>query len=159
MEVGQEFYLIRLECFPQGRGGGRINNIRFQGGRTYNCYSDALTFTFLLEPACEGEGAFINRNRQAGARTLTENSSSFVELLNCLTKTDCLIDIQQVVSMLIESGDAFGGEPSSECKYEIVERKLSLDLAVRDCDVSFERINVSNFGFNEVDSSIQQCLP
>src|SRR6185369_15083334 len=62
------------------------------------------------------------------------------------------------MSVLVEAGYAFRGQAASERKYEIVVRKLSFDLAMRDRDVSFEWIDAGNFGFDEVDTAIQQCL-
>ena len=89
---------------------------------------------------------------------MTKNSSTFVKLLNCFSKTDCLIDIQQMMCVLVEPRDAFGCEAPSESKYEVVVGKLSFNLAVGNDDASFKGIDVGDFSFDEVDSSIQHCL-
>src|SRR4051812_13160476 len=64
-----------------------------------------------------------------------------------------------MMGMFVETGDEFSRQTPAEGKHEIVVRKLSFDLATRDSDGSFVRIDVGNFGFNEVDSSIQHRVP
>src|SRR5215216_5262635 len=60
-----------------------------------------------------------------------------------------------MVSMFIEAGDLFGCQPPPEGEDEIVVGQLSFNLPMRDADFSFERIDVSDFGFDEVDSPTQ----
>ncbi len=60
-----------------------------------------------------------------------------------------------MVRVFIEARDLFGCEPAAQSKDQIVERKLSFDLAMRDDHFSFEWIDVCDFGFDEVDSAVQ----
>src|SRR6476620_156409 len=60
-----------------------------------------------------------------------------------------------MMSMFVKTGDEFGRQTPAEGKHKIVVRKLSFDLAMRDSEGSFVRIDVGNFGFDEVESSIQ----
>src|SRR4026207_49843 len=82
-----------------------------------------------------------------------------MEVLDGFAKLHCLIDIQQMVSMFIETSNSLRCQPPSEGEYQIVVRQRSLYLTMRDGHFSFERIDVGNFGFNEVHSSIQHPLP
>ena len=60
--------------------------------------------------------------------------------------------------MFVESRDALCCQTSSQSKHEIIEGKLSFDLAVGNRDGSFKRIDMGDFSFNEVDFSIQHGL-
>ena len=64
-----------------------------------------------------------------------------------------------MVSVFVEAGDLFSCESATQREDEIVVRKFSFNLAVRDDHLSFERIDVSNFRLDEVHSSIQHLAP
>src|SRR5215213_10173609 len=109
---------------------------------------------FLFQQMCQRERGFVHGNRQSSAKTLPEDSSSFVKLFDGFAKFERLVDIQQVVSMFIEASDSFGCQPPAQSEDEIVIRELSFNFTMRDRHFSFERIDVGNFGFDEVHSSI-----
>jgi hypothetical protein len=56
-------------------------------------------------------------------------------------KPDGFVDIEQMMGVFVETGDALCGQPASQSKHEIVVRELSLDFTVRDSDSLFGRID------------------
>src|SRR5688572_1812005 len=60
-----------------------------------------------------------------------------------------------MVSMFVETLDSLGRQPASKREYEVVEGELSLNVTMGNVHFSFERIDVGDFGFDEVHSPIQ----
>src|ERR1051325_10261352 len=63
-----------------------------------------------------------------------------------------------MVSVFVEAGDSFGGEPAAKSENEVVVSKSSFNLTVRDGHDPLKRIDARDFCFNEVNFSIQQRL-
>src|ERR1041385_1087681 len=61
-----------------------------------------------------------------------------------------------MVCMLIEASNLFGCQPAAKGEDEVVERQLSFNFTMRNRHFSLEWIDMSNFGFDEVHSSIDQ---
>src|SRR5690349_18831328 len=147
------------KCFPECGSRSWISQLGFQRGRADNRYSGALALALLLQQTCESERTLVNRNRQTRAGALAKNSSSFLEGLDGVTKFDRFIDTQQMVSMFVKTMDAFGCQPATKRKNEVVVPKLSFDFTMRDSYVSFERIDARNFRFNKINSPVQHRPP
>src|ERR1051325_10841800 len=64
-----------------------------------------------------------------------------------------------MMSMFKEPSDALGGESPAEREYQIVVRKFSLNFTVSNSHLFLERIDVSNFSFDEVHSPVQHRVP
>ena len=81
------------------------------------------------------------------------------ETPNCFTKPDRFVDVQQVMSVFVETGDALGGEPASEREDEIVVSEFTFDLPMCNHNGSFKWIDMRDFSFDEVDPPVQHRLP
>src|ERR1051325_1738765 len=63
-----------------------------------------------------------------------------------------------MVSVFVEARNSFRCEPPAKSEYEVVVGQLSLDLSVGDGDDPVERIDVRDFGFDEVNFPIRHRL-
>src|ERR1700741_278178 len=61
--------------------------------------------------------------------------------------------------MFIEAGDLLGCQSPAKSEDEVVVRQLSFNLTMRNRHFSLKRIDMSNFSFDEVHSSIEQGVP
>src|ERR1043166_1887309 len=120
--------------------------------------SDDCDFDTLLEPSCQCKRGFIDRNGQPCSFTQSNDCVTLMKVRNSLTKFNCFIDIEQMMSVLEKANDLFCGESPAQSKYQIVVRKLSLNFTVSDSHFFLKRINVCNFGFDEVHSPVQHGM-
>ena len=87
---------------------------------------------------------------------MTENGSAALKFFDSFAKLDRLVDIQQMVRMFKEAANLFRGETATKSEDEIVVGELSFNLTLRDAHFPFEWIDVNDFRFDEIHSSIQQ---
>src|SRR6185369_742847 len=92
-EVFQQFYPFMSERSLNGGCAILIVKVGLDCRGADDRYSDAVALTFLFQMTCQRECCFINRDRQPRTKTLTQNSSSFLKLVDGLAKLDGFIDV------------------------------------------------------------------